>query len=187
MVKRNACVFISGRGSNLKNLITKTRDYSFPINIKLVISNNPTAYGIIYAKKNNIPFFIINTNNHNYENKLIAELKKKKITIILLAGYMKILSKKFIQKFGKKILNIHPSLLPKFKGLNTFSRIIKNKECKTGCTVHYVNEKLDAGKIISKKSFFIKISDNEHSIKTKTQKLEYLAFPEAVIKIFRGI
>jgi folate-dependent phosphoribosylglycinamide formyltransferase PurN len=99
---------------------------------------------------------------------------------------MKIISKNFIQQFGKQIINIHPSLLPKFKGLNTFSRILKDNEKKTGCTVHYVNEKLDGGNIIAKKSFFISSNDNEKTLKQKTQKLEYQIFPEAVIKIFRN-
>ena len=98
---------------------------------------------------------------------------------------MKILSKKFIRSFGKIILNIHPSLLPKFKGLNTFFRMIKNKEKKAGCTVHYVNEKLDGGNIIVQKSFFINSKDDELVLKRKTQKLEYKAFPEAIRKIFR--
>ena len=99
---------------------------------------------------------------------------------------MKILSKNFIKKYKGKIINIHPSLLPKFKGLNTFSRILKNKEKKTGCTVHYVNEKLDGGYIIAKKSFYINADDNEETLKYKTQKLEYLVFPEAIINIFRN-
>ena len=81
-------------------------------------------------------------------------------------------------------MNIHPSLLTKFKGLNTFSRILRENEIKTGCTVHYVNEKLDGGKKIVQKSFFINSNDNENDLKTKTQKLEYLAYPEAIIKIF---
>jgi phosphoribosylglycinamide formyltransferase-1 len=99
---------------------------------------------------------------------------------------MKIVSKNFIEKFGKKIINIHPSLLPKFKGLNTFSRILENNEKKTGSTVHYVNDKLDSGNIISQKSFFISSNDNEKILKQKTQKLEYRVFPEAIIKIFRN-
>ena len=155
MVKKKACVFISGKGTNLINLIRKSRDYSFPISIKLVISNNNKAPGIIYAKKNNIPFLIINTKLRNYESKILKELKRKRISIICLAGYMKIISRNFIKKFGKVIINIHPSLLPKFKGLNTFSRILQNKEKKTGCTVHYVNEKLDGGNIILKKNFLL--------------------------------
>ena len=98
---------------------------------------------------------------------------------------MKIISKKFINNFRNKIINIHPSLLPKFKGLNTFNRALKNNEKKTGCTVHYVNEKLDSGNIIVQKSFFIKENDDEMILKKKTQKLEYIAFSEAIRKIYR--
>ena len=187
MVKRNTCVFISGQGSNLKNLISCSRDSSFPIKISLVISNNKKAYGIKYAKKYKIPYFFINTNNKNYENKIFLNLKKYKISFICLAGFMKIISDKFIKNFNGKIINIHPSLLPKFKGLNTFSRMLENKEKKGGCTVHYVNEKLDSGGIIIQKNFEIKSKDDEKILKTKTQKLEYRAFPEAIIKIFRNI
>ena len=186
MVKKNTCVFISGQGSNLKNLINKSRDYSFPININLVISDNKNAYGINYAKKNSIPYLIIKTKLRIYENQILQALKKYKISLICLAGYMKIIPKTFLKKYKNKIINIHPSLLPKFKGLNTFSRIIKNKETKTGCTVHYVNEKLDGGNIITQKSFFINPNDNEMILKQKTQKLEYQAFPEAIIKIYQN-
>ena len=185
MGKINACVFISGKGTNLKNLISKSRDYNFPINIKLVVSDNKKAEGLIFAKKNFIPYFIINTKKRNFEKIILKLLRKNKISLICLAGYMKIISKNFLNKFGKKIINIHPSLLPKFKGLNTFSRILIEKEKKTGCTVHYVNEKLDSGSIILQKSFYINFQDDEMSLKKKTQKLEYLAFPEALIKIFR--
>jgi len=186
MVKKNACIFISGQGSNLKNLIQRSRDNNFPINIKLVISDNKKAFGVIYAKKNSIPYLILNTKLRNYENKIFQILKKNKINFICLAGYMKIISKNFIEQFRKKIINIHPSLLPKFKGLNTFSRVLKNNEIKTGCTVHYVDEKLDNGLIINQKSFYINSDDNEVSLKLKTQKLEYQTFPEAIIKIFRN-
>ena len=184
MVKKNTCVFISGQGSNLNNLILRSRDYNFPINIKLIISNNINAYGIKYAKKNSIPYFIIDTKLRIHEFRLLQILKKYKISFICLAGYMKIISKNFIFNFKNSIINIHPSLLPKFKGLNTFSRIIKNNEKKTGCTVHFVNEKLDGGNIIVQKSFFIDSSDNEKLLKKKTQKLEYKIYPEAIIKIF---
>ncbi len=186
MVKKNACIFISGKGSNLKNLIDRSRDYNFPISVKLVVSDKKKALGILHAKKNSIPFLLINTKSRNYENKLIKHLKKYKISLICLAGYMKILSKKFLRNYGKKVINIHPSLLPKFKGLNTFSRVLKNKETKSGCTVHYVDEKLDNGKIISQRSFFIDVEDNEENLKNKTQKLEYFVYPESIIKIFRN-
>ena len=186
MVKKSTCVFISGKGSNLKNLIYKSREYNFPIKINLVICNRKNANGILYAKKNSIPYLIINTEKRTFENLIFKSLKKYKINLICLAGYMRIISEKFILKFGKNIINIHPSLLPKFKGLNTFSRILENKECMTGCTVHYVNNKLDGGKIINKKFFYIEDTDDEKSIQKKTQKLEYIAFPEAIIKIFRN-
>ena len=185
MVKKKTCVFISGQGSNLKNLISRSRDNSFPITISLVISNNRTAKGINYAKKYKIPFMLINTKIRNYEFKVLKKLKKFQIEFICLAGYMKIVPDKIINKFKKKIINIHPSLLPKFKGLNTFQRALKSKERKSGCTVHYVNNKLDDGIIIIKKVFFLKSKDNEITLKQKTHKLEYRAYPEAIIKIFR--
>ena len=98
---------------------------------------------------------------------------------------MKIISKKIVNKFNKKIINVHPSLLPKFKGLNTFKRVLDNKEKKTGCTVHYVNNRLDDGSIIVQKSFYLNAKENELTLKKKTQLLEYKAYPEAIIKIFR--
>jgi len=185
MVKKKACIFISGKGSNLKNIITHSRDNSFPIKVSLIISNNKRAYGVKYAKQFNIPYIFVNTKVKNYEYKILSNLKKYKISFICLAGYMKIISNTLIKNYQRKIINIHPSLLPKFKGLNTFSRILKNNEVEAGCTVHYVNKKLDSGSKILQKKFFINTNDDEKILKIKTQKLEYKAFPEAIIKIFR--
>jgi len=185
MVKKKTCIFISGQGTNLKNIIYRTRDENFPIKISLVICNNKNARGINYAKLYNIPLLIIDTKKRNYENKILIALKKNKISFVCLAGYMKIVSEKIINNFKNKIINIHPSLLPKFKGLNTFKRIINENEMKTGCTVHYVSKKLDDGKIIIKKSFYLNVKDDELSVKKKTQLLEHRAYPEAIIKIFR--
>ena len=162
MVKKNTCVFISGKGSNLKNLILHSRDNNFPLKISLIISNNKKAYGINYAKKYKIPHMIIDTKIQNYENKILLNLRNFKISFICLAGFMKIVSKNLIKNYRRKIINIHPSLLPKFRGLNTFKRILKEKEKKTGCTVHYVNERLDAGDIILQKIFFIESKDDEY-------------------------
>ena len=185
MVKKNACIFISGYGTNLKALLQNSRDYSFPIKICLVVCNNENAFGIFHAKKNSIPCLIINTKKKNYEKVLLQELKKYKISIICLAGFMKKISSNFIKNFGKRIINIHPSLLPKFKGLNTFERALKNKEKKTGCTVHYVNKKIDSGKVIVQKSFFISEEDDIQSLKRRTQNLERKAYSEALIRIYR--
>ena len=186
MVKKKTCVFISGKGSNLKNLIYRSRDNTFPIKICLIICNNTNAKGLYYAKKFKIPYLLINTKLQNYENKILLSLRKYNIAFICLAGYMKIISYNLIRHYQKKIINIHPSLLPKFKGLNTFTRMLKNKELKAGCTVHYVNEKLDSGSKIVQKSFFINLNDDETVLRKKTQELEYKAFPEAIIKIFRN-
>ena len=187
MVKKKTCIFISGQGSNLKNLIFRSRECNFPIKISLVICNNKMAFGINYAKKYRIPYIFIDTKTKNFENKILMYLKKYEINFICLAGYMKIVSNTLIKNYPRRIINIHPSLLPRFKGLNTFSRMLKNKEKKAGCTVHYVNEKLDSGNVIIQKKFLIRDNDDETILKKKTQKLEYKAFPEAIIKIFRNI
>ena len=185
MVKKKTCVFISGKGSNLKNLIFFSREKVSPITISLIICSNKNAYGINYAKINKIPYLIIDTKIKNYEDKILIYLKNYKINFICLAGYMKIISNNIIRNYENRIINIHPSLLPKFKGLNTFERILKNKEKKTGCTVHYVNKKLDDGNMIVKKFFYINSNDNIETLKQQTHKLEYKAYREAIIKIFR--
>jgi phosphoribosylglycinamide formyltransferase-1 len=185
MVKKNACVFISGSGTNLRSLIKHSREYNFPINISFVICNTKNAKGIKFAKLYKIPFVISNLNNIINLEYILNELQKRNISIICLAGYMKILNKKFIKKFNKKIINIHPSLLPKYKGLNTFKKALKNKDHLSGCTVHYVNDKLDSGKIILKKKVSIEIDDNENTLKAKIQKKEYRAYSESIINIFR--
>ena len=184
MVKINTCVFISGNGTNLKRIISKSIDYNFPINVKLVVSNTIKAKGLNFAKKMQIPFFIFNNKNILSEQKILLELKKKNISLILLAGYMKILSKNFIKNFKGKIINIHPSLLPKYKGIDTYKRILKNKEVNAGSTVHYVNEKLDSGRIILRKSILIKNTDNEKTLKKRVQNIEYLIFSEAIRRIY---
>ena len=185
MVKKKACVFISGSGTNLKALIKSSREYSFPINISYIVSSTKKAQGIKFAKLHKIPFIILNLNKIINLEFFLNELEKKNISIICLAGYMKILNKKFISRFNKKIINIHPSLLPKYKGLNTFKRALKNKEKLTGCTVHYVNSKLDSGKIILQKKIYVEPNDNVQTLKTKVQAQEYRAYYESIVNIFR--
>jgi len=185
MVKKNACVLISGSGTNLKALIKSSREYNFPVNISYIVSSTKKAKGLSLAKLYKIPYNILNLNNQLNLEFTLQELKKRKVSLICLAGYMKILKKKFINKFHNKIINIHPSLLPKYKGLNTFLRVLKSKQKLTGCTVHYVNDKLDSGKVILQKRVFINSSENENTLKTKVQKKEYKAYSEAVVKIYR--
>ena len=181
--KLNAAVFISGRGSNLKSLINFAKKKLSPIKIVLVVSNNKEAQGLNYGKINNIKnIVVIYKNKLKAEKKLLGTLIKYKIQLICLAGFMKILSKKFILKFEGKILNIHPSLLPNYKGLNTHRRVIENKEKFTGCTVHLVNTRLDSGKIILQKKIKILRKDNENSLAKKVLKLEHQLYPRAIVK-----
>ena len=183
--KIKTAVFISGTGSNLKNIIKFSKIKKSPISINLIISNTCLAKGLKYAEQFKIKKKIFNFKDYNKaEKKILILLKKEKIEFICLAGYMKILSAGFIKKFGKKIINIHPSLLPKYKGLNTHSRAIKNKDKLAGCTVHYVAAKLDSGKIILQKKVKISARDNPASLKKKVLKQEHKLFPAAIMKIF---
>jgi len=187
MVKKKVCVFISGSGTNLKALIKSSREYNFPINISYIISNSKNAKGLKLAELYKIPYLVISLNNQINLELVLKELKKRKIFLICLAGYMKILNKNFINRFKNKIINIHPSLLPKFKGLDTFKKVLNSKEKITGCTVHYVNDKIDSGKIIMQKKIFIDLKDTEVTLKAKVQTKEYKAYSEAIIKIFRSV
>ena len=184
IIKKKTAVFISGRGSNLRNLIKFSKKKISPIEIKLVISDNVKAKGLIYAKKNKITYkILVDKRKILFEKKLLNYLKKNQINFICLAGFMKILSKNFINKFGNKILNIHPSLLPKYKGLNTHERVLKNKDKFSGCTVHFVNKKLDSGKIIMQKKLKILKNDNLNSLKRKILKIEHEIYPKSILKI----
>ncbi len=182
--KINTAVFISGRGSNLRSLIKYNKKKNSPILIKLVISNNPKAKGLIYAKRSKIKKYITNFKNRNVsEKKLLKKLFKHKINLICLAGFMKILSGNFIKKFKKPILNIHPSLLPKYKGLNTHKKVIKNKETYSGSTVHLVTAKLDSGKIILQKKTKVSKYENENTLEKKILKIEHELYPNAIKKL----
>jgi len=183
--KIKTAVFISGTGSNLKSLIKFSNLKKSPITIKLIISDNPKAKGLIYGKIFKIKKKVFNFKNKNVaEKKIILEINKNKIKLICLAGFMKIISKNFIKNFKGKILNIHPSLLPKYKGLNTHNRAIINKEKFSGCTVHLVNSRLDSGKIILQKKVEIKKKDTSKRLAKKILAEEHKLYPKAILKIF---
>jgi len=183
--KIKTAVFISGTGSNLENLIRFSKIKKSPISIDLIISNTNKAKGLRFADQFNIKKRIFNFKNFkNIEKKILILLKKDKIKFICLAGFMKILSKDFIKKFDEKIINIHPSLLPKYKGLNTHSRAINNKDKFSGCTVHYVTAKLDSGRKILQKKIKITATDNPATLAKKVLKQEHKLYPAAIMKIF---
>jgi len=183
--KVKTAVFISGTGSNLKSLIKFSKKNVSPISIDFIISNNSKAKGLNYAKTFKIKKKVLNFKKKNLsEKKLLYILKENNIKMICLAGFMKILSKNFIKKFKGKILNIHPSLLPKYKGLNTHKRAIKNNEKYSGCTVHFVNSRLDSGRIILQKKVKIKKNETESSLAKKILIQEHKIYPEAILKVF---
>ncbi|MEC7150272.1 MAG: phosphoribosylglycinamide formyltransferase, partial [Pseudomonadota bacterium] len=166
-------------------LIKFSKKKKSPISIDLIISNNPKAKGLKLGKINKIKRKVYNfKKKYKIENQILSDLKERKVKIICLAGFMKVLSRNFINKFKGKILNIHPSLLPKYKGLNTHQRALNNNEKYSGCTVHLVNSKLDAGRIVLQKR--VKISKNEtmNSLAKKVLVQEHKLYPKAILKVF---
>ena len=183
--KIKTAVFISGTGSNLKSLIKFSKLKKSPISINLIVSNDSKSKGLQYGKIFKIKKKIFDfKKKHVDEKKILFELKKNRIDLICLAGFMKILSKTFINNFNGKILNIHPSLLPKFKGLNTHERAIKNKEKYSGCTVHFVNSKLDSGKIILQDKVRINKNETPKTLAKKILAKEHKLYPKAILKVF---
>ncbi len=183
--KLKCAVFISGNGSNLKSLIQFAKKKNSPISIELIISDNPRAKGLKFGKIFKISNKVFNYKNKKIaEKKIISEINNKKIKLICLAGFMRILSKNFIKRFKGKILNIHPSLLPKYKGLNTYQRTISNNEKYSGCTVHFVNSRLDSGKIILQKKVRISKFDTAKSLSKKILIQEHKLYPKAIRKVF---
>tara|TARA_B100001057_G_scaffold270214_1_gene270386 strand:+ start:146 stop:727 length:582 start_codon:yes stop_codon:yes gene_type:complete len=183
--KIRCSVFISGTGSNLKSLIRFSNKKNSPISIELIISDNLKAKGLKFGKNFQISNKVFDYKNKFIaEKKIISEIKNKKIELICLAGFMKILSKNFIKNFKGKILNIHPSLLPKYKGLNTHQRAISNNEKYSGCTVHVVNSRLDSGKIILQKKVKISKGETAKSLAKKILIQEHKLYPKAIRKLF---
>ncbi len=177
-------VFISGKGTNLLSLIKFSNTKKSPIKIDCVITDTSKAQGLKISKKYNIKSKIINYKKRNLaEKKILYFLNKNQIYFICLAGFMRVLTRNFINNYKGIILNIHPSLLPKYKGLNTHKRAIENNEKFSGCTVHFVNSKIDSGKIILQKKVKIAKKDNPETLSKKVLKQEHILYPKAINKI----
>jgi len=183
--KIKTAVFISGTGSNLRSLIRFSKLKKSPISIEMIVSNNPKSKGLVFGKIYKIKKKIFNFKKQALaEKEILQKLRKNKIKLICLAGFMKILSKNFVHNFRGHILNIHPSLLPKYKGLNTHEKVIKNKDSYSGCTVHFVTPKLDSGKIISQKKVKVYKKDTPKSLAKKVLVQEHKLYPKAILQIF---
>tara|TARA_B100001057_G_scaffold2892_1_gene2641 strand:+ start:8492 stop:9109 length:618 start_codon:yes stop_codon:yes gene_type:complete len=183
-LKYNIAVFISGRGSNLESIINYSLKKETSYKVKVVISNKQKVKGLLIAKKNNIESYCIDfTQSKRLGSKVLNILKKNNVKVVCLAGFMKILPAYFIKLYKGKIINIHPSLLPKYKGLNTHKRVIINNEKFTGCTIHYVNRFLDSGKIILQSKVKITKKDTHKSIEKKVLKIEHNIYPKTIDRI----
>ena len=183
-------VLISGNGSNLEALINACKKNFISGSIDMVISNNPDAYGIQRAKNHSINFKIIDHNifekREDFDQALVNELKRLNPDLIVLAGFMRILTPTMIKAFKNKIINIHPSLLPKYPGLDTHNKVLKNGDLKHGVTIHYVNEVLDGGQIIAQGEISVNADETLEELKTRIHAIEHVMLPKVVSKFADG-
>ncbi len=186
----NIGVLASGRGTNLQAIIEAIKEGKIEGEIKVVISDNPDAYALKRAKQNNIETEHINfkkfKNREDYDKKIIKTLEEKKIDLVVLAGYMRILSSYFIKMYKNRIINIHPALLPSFPGLHAQRQAVEHGVKVSGCTVHFVDEGVDSGPIILQKAVEVKDNDTEESLSEKTLKEEHQIYPRAIQLFSQG-
>jgi len=177
-------ILASGRGSNFQSIIDASNRGELPnANVKLLIVNNKEAYAIERAKNNNIPYYIVESENKkrtDFDLEMLEILNKNKIDIIVLAGFMRILSKQFVNKYKNKIINIHPSLLPLFPGAHAHRETIKAGVSESGCTVHFVDHGVDTGPVIMQKTVAINKNETEKTLAEKILPLEHQIFPIAL-------
>jgi len=183
----NLAILISGRGSNMLNIVRACKNGELNSNVATVISNNPDSDGLQKAKRSMIDVKIIDhkkfKNSSDFEKSLSNYLEKKRVNLICLAGFMKILSKDFVKKWDKKIINIHPSLLPAFKGLNPHKKAIKMKVKYSGCTVHFVDKDIDSGNIIDQDIVKVSKYDDEGSLQKKILMKEHKLYINVLKKM----
>ncbi len=180
----NIVVLISGNGSTLQAIIDAIHDKKLNAHISAVISNHPNVYGLERAEKAGIHHDVVSRPKHQDRNEYDKELQKKiaayKPDLIVLAGFMHILSPDFVKHFEGKIINIHPSLLPHYRGVNTYERALAANETTHGTTIHFVTEELDGGPLIAQISFDIQPEDNHETLRERTQTLERLIYPKVI-------
>ena len=182
-------VFISGNGSNLQAIIDATSNGLIDGKICCVLSNKKEAYGLARAKKSNIPTIVIEHQNYEnreeFDNALLQSLQKYNPDLIVLAGFMRILTPVFIKPYLGKLINIHPSLLPKYPGLNTHQKVIDNKDTEHGVTVHFVDENLDGGLICAQSTMKVE-SDDIETLEKRIHELEHELYPKVIQDFSKG-
>ncbi len=180
----NIAVFASGRGTNFGAIIRAVKKGKIKANLALLISDNPKAGAIARAKRAGIKVALVKredfTSKADFENKIIEHLEENKIDLIVLAGFMRLLSPELVSKYSGRILNIHPALLPSFKGTEAIKDAFDYGVKVTGVTVHFVDEKMDHGPVILQKEVKIEENDTLESLEKKVHKIEHRLYPEAV-------
>ena len=186
----NLGILISGRGSNMLNLVNASQRGLINSKIKIVISNNKNSSGIDKAKRKNIKTKIINQNDYeskkDFENALTNTLKNQNVDLVCLAGFMSILSKKFLKEWHRKVINIHPSLLPSFRGKNAVKQALENRVKTAGCSVHFVDEGIDTGEIISQEKVSVSSNDDEETLGKKILKKEHALYIKVIKDLERN-
>lgn len=189
--KLKLAVFISGRGSNMLSILEASKSPDFPAEIVLVLSNRPDAKGLETARENGIATECVDhtlfDDRTDFENAISEKLRNYDLDLIILAGFMRILTAEFVEQWPNKILNIHPSLLPEYKGLHTHERAINDGKTEAGCTVHYVIPDLDSGEIIVQKRVPILEGDTPEILAARVLEQEHIAYPEAILEVAKGL
>lgn len=184
MEKVKVGILISGRGSNMKALVEACRDAEFPAQVVMVLSNKPDALGLEFARQNNIKTAVINhrdfSSRQEFDAAMTLELEKAGVEIICLAGFMRLLSPQFVEHWLDRLINIHPSLLPEFKGANAVGDAIKAGAIKSGCTVHYVRAEMDEGPSIIHAEVEVLATDTQETLSAKILKEEHKIYPLAL-------
>ncbi|MBL6941513.1 MAG: phosphoribosylglycinamide formyltransferase [Rhodospirillales bacterium] len=190
MAKLKLCILISGRGSNLQSLIDACADDAFPAEIALVVSNIDGVQGLERAKKANIPTTILSHKDFKsreaFDATLSETISRFDVDLLCLAGFMRILSDEFVNHWFDRLINIHPSLLPEYKGLHVHERVIEAGESHSGCTVHYVRPDMDSGPIIKQAKVTVEAGDNADTLAARVLEQEHIIYPEAVRLIAEG-
>ncbi len=177
-------VLVSGGGTNLQAIMDARRDGKLPVRIAVVVSNRSDAYGLTRARNAGIPTLVVDNaaypDRDAYDRALISGLDDYQPDLIVLAGFMRILTAAFVQRYHGRILNIHPALLPKYRGLDTYRRVLDAGDSVHGTSVHYVTEKLDGGPVIMQAHVPIRESDDVQSLSARVQACEHIIYPEVI-------
>ena len=186
----NLGILISGRGSNMLNLVNASQRGLINSKVKIVISNNKNSNGIDKAKRKNIKTKIINQKDYgskkDFENALTNTLKNQNVDLVCLAGFMSILSKNFLKDWNRKVINIHPSLLPSFRGKNAVKQALEQRVKTAGCSVHFVDEGIDTGEIISQEKVPVSSNDDEETLGKKILKKEHVLYIKVIKELERN-